>query len=209
MVNEKSLSDSKFWTPGRIIATAAVVGLVATIGYVMFFGSSRTTKQSKVRLPTAGDDSQSGTSSSEATLPDFNIPTIDGRTIRFSDYRGKVLVVDFWATWCKPCRQETPELVRIANQFGPRGVEVLGLHIDDRGRSSHDKIKEFIRQFGISYTVGLATDDMFITYLGREDDSIPQTLVFGKDGRLVAHLIGYDPSSPELDRAVNQALGSI
>jgi hypothetical protein len=88
-------------------------------------------------------------------------------------------------------------------------VEVLGLHIDDRGRSSHDTIKEFITQFGVSYTVGLATDEMFITYLGREDDSIPQTLVFGRDGRLVAHLIGYDPSSPELDRAVYKALGGI
>ena len=208
MVKENSI-DSKFWTPGRIIASVAVVALVTTIGYVMFFGSSRTTKQSNVRLPEAGDASRSGGSGSEAALPDFNIPTIDGRTIRFSDYRGKVLVVDFWATWCPPCRQETPALIRIANQLGPRGVEVLGLHIDDRGRSSHDTIKEFIQQFGIPYTVGLATDDMFITYLGREDDSIPQTLVFARDGRLVAHLIGYDPSSPDLDRAINQALGSI
>jgi thiol-disulfide isomerase/thioredoxin len=208
MVKENSI-DSKFWTPGRIIASVAVVGLVTTIGYVMFFGSSRSTKQSNVRLPEGGDASEAGRSGSEAALPDFNIPTIDGRTIRFSDYRGKVLVVDFWATWCPPCRQETPALVRIANQLGPRGVEVLGLHIDDRGRSSHEAIKEFIQQFGIPYTVGLATDDMFITYLGREEDSIPQTLVFGRDGRLVAHLIGYDPSSPDLDRAINQALGSI
>jgi len=66
-----------------------------------------------------------------------------------------------------------------------------------------------MKQFGIPYTVGLATDDMFVAYLGREDDSIPQTLVFGRDGRLVAHLIGYNPSSPELDRAVNLALGDI
>jgi thiol-disulfide isomerase/thioredoxin len=208
MVEEKAVSDSKFWTPGRIIASAAVVGLVATIGYVMLFGGPRETKESKARLP-AADAPVGGISGSEEALPDFTIPTMDGRTIRFSDYRGKVLVVDFWATWCPPCRQETPALVRIANQLGPRGVEVLGLHIDDRGRSSHDTIKEFIRQFGVSYTVGLATDEMFITYLGREDDSIPQTLVFGRDGRLVAHLIGYDPSSPELDRAVYKALGSI
>src|SRR5262250_1600765 len=182
MVNENPTSDSKFWTPGRIVASAVVVGLVATIGYVAFFGSSRTTKQSNLRLPAAGDASVGNTGGSKAVLPDFNIPTIDGRTIRFSDYRGKVLVVDFWATWCPPCRQETPALVRIANQLGPRGVEVLGLHIDDRGRSSHDTIRSFIRQFNIPYTVGLATDDMFVAYLGREDDSIPQTLVFGRDG---------------------------
>jgi len=208
MAEEKVVSNSKLWTPGRIIASAVVAGLVASIGYFMFFGTPRTTRNSKIRLP-GGGASEAAPAGSEATPPDFKIATIDGRTIRLSDYRGKVLVMDFWATWCPPCRQETPALVKIATQLGPRGVEVLGLHIDDRGRSSHDAIKDFMKQFGISYTVGLATDDMFISYLGREDDSIPQTLVFGRDGRLVAHLIGYDPSSPDLDQAVNQALGSI
>jgi len=209
MASENGGSDSKMWTPGRIIASAVVVGLIASIGYYMFFPGSRTAKESKLALPTAGAHPESGTASPEAAPPDYQIPTIDGRTIRLSDYRGKVLVMDFWATWCPPCRQETPALVRIANELGPRGVEVLGLHIDDRGRSSQETIKGFMKQFGVSYTVGLATDDMFIAYLGREDDSIPQTLVFGRDGRLVAHLIGYDPSSPDLDRAVSQALGSI
>lgn len=200
---------SKLWTPGRIVASVVVAVLVASIGYFMLFGRSRTARESNVRLPSAGEPSGPTVTSSEATLPDFNIPTIDGRTIRFSDYRGKVLVVDFWATWCPPCQLETPALVRIANQLGPRGVEVLGLHIDDRGRSSQSAIRGFMNKYGVSYTVGLATDDMFVAYLGREDDSIPQTLVFGRDGRLVKHLIGYDPASPELDRAVNLALGSI
>jgi thiol-disulfide isomerase/thioredoxin len=194
---------SKLWTPGRIVATAVVVALVASVGYITFFGSSRSARNSKAEIP------RSGATGAEATPPDFAIPTIDGRTIRLSDYLGKVLVVDFWATWCPPCRQETPELVKIANQFGPRGVEVVGLHIDDRGRSSPETIRDFAKQFGIPYTIGLATDDMFIAYLGREEDSIPQTLVFGRDGKVVAHFIGYDPSSPELDEAVRQALGSL
>jgi thiol-disulfide isomerase/thioredoxin len=204
MSEQNATSDAKFWTPGRIIASAVAAGLVASIGYVMFFGSSRSTRSSKVEIPRAGTAGDS-----EAMPADFNIPTIDGRTIRLSDYRGKVLVVDFWATWCPPCREETPALVKIANQFGPRGVEVLGLHIDDRGRSSQEAIRDFVKQFGIPYTIGLATDDMFIAYLGREDDSIPQTLVFGRDGKVVAHFIGYDPSSPELDQAVEQALGGL
>jgi thiol-disulfide isomerase/thioredoxin len=208
MASENAGSDKRLWTPGRIIATAVVGGLIASIGYFTFFGGSRTIN-SKIRLPETGGTPRPAPSGSEATLPDFNIPTIDGRTIRFSDYRGKVLVVDFWATWCPPCQQETPALVKIANQFGPRGVEVLGLHIDDRGRSSQESIRAFVKQFGISYTVGLASDDMFIAYLGSEDDTIPQTLVFGRDGRLVAHLISYNPSSSELERAVYQALGAI
>jgi thiol-disulfide isomerase/thioredoxin len=204
MPEENTASASKLWTPGRIIATVVVAVLVASIGYVMFFGTSRSTRNSKLLVPGAG-----ATSRSEAKPPDFAIPTLDGRTIRLSDYLGKVLVVDFWATWCPPCRQETPALVKIANQLGPRGVEVVGLHIDDRGRSSPETIRDFAKQFAIPYTIGLATDDMFIAYLGREEDSIPQTLVFGRDGKVVAHFIGYDPSSPELDQAVQQALGSL
>jgi len=204
---EENASDTRLWTPGRIVASAVVVGLICSIGYVMFSGGSRSAKKSKVRLPEAAGAAETPPSEAEVTLPDFKIPTIDGRSINLSDYRGKVLVIDFWATWCGPCRKETPALVRIANQLGPRGVEVLGLHIDDRGRSSQQTIKDFIRQFGVSYTIGLASDEMFVTCLGREDDTIPQTLVFGRDGRLVAHLIGYDPSSPELDRAVFQAVG--
>jgi hypothetical protein len=74
-------------------------------------------------------------------------------------------------------------------------------------KSSADDIRKFIDHYGIDYTVGLATDDMFTSYLGRDDDTIPQTLVFGRDGRLIKHLIGYDRSGGKaLDEAVNQAL---
>src|SRR6185369_13545007 len=119
---------------------------------------------SKVMLPgTPVSDSRS-----YIVPPDYDVPTIDGRTVKLSDYRGKVLVVDFWATWCPPCRQETPQLARIAKENQARGVEVLGMHIDDRGRSTPQAIRKFIDDFGINYTVGLATDDMFTAYLGTD-----------------------------------------
>ncbi len=139
--------------------------------------------------------------------PAFKIPTIDGRTIRLNDYKGKVIVVDFWATWCPPCREETPKLVSIAKENRARGVEVIGLHIDDNGRSSMEDIRNFMKQYGITYTVGLASDEVFVGYLGTEDDTIPQTLVFDRSGRLIKHLIGFSPDhSRELDEAINQAL---
>jgi len=202
MGGESEPSDPGMWSPGRIIATVVVAVLVATVGYMML-SSGR-------RVAAVPDVAIEGNPSVEAknTLPDFTIPTIDGRTIKLSDYRGKVLVVDFWATWCPPCRDETPHLVRIARENGPRGVEVVGLHIDDKGKSSQDQIKEFAKTYRIPYTVGLASDDMFIAYLGREEDTIPQTLVFGRDGKLVAHFIGYSKSdSRALDDAVNRAIG--
>lgn len=191
--------QTTLWTPGRIIATLAVVALIATVVYMLL---SPHETESSVALP--------GTtvSSSSTRVPsDFSISTIDGRTIKLSDYRGKVLVMDFWATWCPPCRQETPQLARIARENRNRGVEVVGLHIDDRGRSSSEDIRKFIDHYGITYTVGMATDDMFIGYLGTTDDTIPQTLVFGRDGKLIKHLVGYGESHRKaLDEAVNKAL---
>jgi thiol-disulfide isomerase/thioredoxin len=198
-------SDLAMWTPGRIIATAVVGVLVATVGYFMF-------SSGRSRVSAVPDVSIAGKAAEQVknSLPDFTIPTIDGRSIKLSDYAGKVLVVDFWATWCPPCRDETPHLARIARENGPRGVEVVGLHIDDRGKSSQQQIRDFAKTFGVPYTIGLATDEMFIAYLGRDEDTIPQTLVFGRDGKLKAHLVGYgERESKALDDAVNRALGGI
>src|SRR5215510_8865180 len=196
--------DTKdFWAPGRIIATVIVVALIATVCYTLLTAHSGEKSDSKLVLPGTSVSSQGA-----ASIPaDFEIRTIDGRAIKLSDYRGKVLVMDFWATWCPPCRQETPQLARLASENRGRGLEVIGMHIDDRGRSTPEAIRKFIDHYGITYTVGLATDDMFISYLGTEDDTIPQTLVFGRDGRLIKHLIGYSPShGKELDEVINEAL---
>jgi len=191
-----------FWTAGRLIATGVVAVLIAGLGYTLLSPHPDERADSKVVLP--------GTpvSNPASKVPaDFDIRTFDGRTIKLSNYRGKVLVMDFWATWCPPCRLETPQLARLARENRDRGLEVIGMHIDDRGRSSSEDIRKFIDNYGITYTVGLATDDMFTSYLGTEDDTIPQTLVFGRDGRLVKHLSGYSQSHGKLlDEAVNQAL---
>ncbi|MEK6286294.1 MAG: TlpA disulfide reductase family protein [Acidobacteriota bacterium] len=199
----ESNTQPTLWTPGRIIATLVVVVLIATIGYTLLTAHPDEKADSMVVLP--------GTSvsnpASKIVLADFDVRTVDGRTIKLSDYRGKVLVMDFWATWCAPCRLETPQLARLARENRDRGLEVIGLHIDDRGRSSPQDIRKFIDNYGITYTVGLATEEMFTSYLGTEDDTIPQTLVFGRDGRLIKHLSGYSQShGKELDEAVNQAL---
>jgi len=196
-------TEPTLWTPGRIIATVIVAAMIATLGYTLLTGHPSEKVDSRVALP--GTPISNG--SSTRVPADFDVRTADGRTIKLSGYRGKVVVIDFWATWCPPCRQETPQLARLAKENRNRGLEVIGMHIDDRGKSSPEAILKFINDYSIDYTVGLATDDMFTSYLGRDDDTIPQTLVFGRDGRLIKHLIGYDPSGGKaLDEAVNLAL---
>ena len=204
-----------FWTPGRIIATVIVGALIATMGYTLFSTSHDDGEVvSKVVLPQpTADAAPVSEKSSNAAAPvmpeDYEIPTASGDKIKLSGYRGKVLVLDFWATWCPPCREEIPQLVRIAREQKDRGVEVVGLHIDDNGRSSPEAIQKFIRQFNINYTVGFATDDIFIAYLGEEETAIPQTLIFDRNGKVVTHLIGYDSShARKLDQAINKALAN-
>jgi thiol-disulfide isomerase/thioredoxin len=204
-MSETSADENEVrWSPGRIIATVVVVAIVATLGYTFFAGHSELKTNSNVVLPGAAVDP-----TGKSVPPDFQVATLDGRSFKLSEYRGKVLVVDFWATWCGPCRQEIPQLVRIAHQNRDRGVEVVGLHIDDNGRSTPEAIRSFIAQYDIPYTVGLATNEMFIAYLGDEEDAIPQTLIFDRKGQVIGHFIGYsEGDARRLDEIVNRAIAA-
>lgn len=130
----------------------------------------------------------------------------DHRQQRLANYAGHVVVLDFYATWCQPCREEVPHLIQLQKQYGARGLRVVGLNVG--GADDRAKVPGFIKEFGITYQLGFPDEQMVNLYLS-DDDRIPQTFVFDRDGRLVKRFVSYGADMPaELERTVQTALAS-
>src|SRR5215210_2799082 len=127
----------------------------------------------------------------------------DGRRVRLEDLRGQVVVLDFWATYCPPCREEIPHLVRLQKQYGPKGFKVIGLNVG--GEEDRPKIPDFVKLYGIQYQLAEPDSETVSLFFGA-DDSIPQTFVLNRQGRLVRHFVGYDSGvASELEAVDNAA----
>lgn len=124
--------------------------------------------------------------------------------MKLSDYPGQVVVLNFYATWCPPCREETPHLVALQKRFGPQGLHIVGLNVG--GPDDRDEVPGFAREFGIPYPLGFPDAEFTETYLS-DNDSIPQAFVFDRRGHLAKRFIGYDETIPaELERVIQSAL---
>lgn len=110
----------------------------------------------------------------ELTLKDIN-----GRYIRLSDYRGKVILINFWATWCPPCRKEIPDLIKLQREYGSHGLQVIGVTYPPQKLG---EVRRFVRRAKVNYPVGLGTNDTKLLFSTSE--ALPLTIVIGKDGAI-------------------------
>ena len=111
--------------------------------------------------------------------PDFKLETLDGKTLTLAAYKGKVILLNFWATWCGPCRAEIPDLIALQNKYKDR-LQILGLVVDD---DDEDAIKTFVSEFGINYPVAIATNELRLQYGGIS--ALPTSFVLDGEGRIV------------------------
>lgn len=140
-----------------------------------------------------------------ASLLDTPLTTIDGKSLKFSDYKGKVVVVNLWASWCGPCRIETPELIQMSKEFKAQGVEFVGL--TTKGNDPDvEPIKEFVREQQVPYKT-VWDDGRFagpLTQAVRARAVIPQSFVLLRDGSIYKHFEGF--SQAETPRKLRQAI---
>jgi thiol-disulfide isomerase/thioredoxin len=126
-------------------------------------------------------------SSAKTPAPGWKLTDLNGRNVSFSDFRGKVVILDFWATWCVPCRVEIPHFVELQKQYGAKGLAVIGVSLDEQGP---DVVKRFVKQFEVNYSMVIGNEKMAEKYGGIV--ALPTTFVIDRQGRIVSQHIGYD-----------------
>jgi thiol-disulfide isomerase/thioredoxin len=200
----------KFWTPLRIVSTVIVLSLLAAFGV----SSCNSNDGGVSNAPVSSGKSSAPPNTVGAGLNSLppNVLTAEmkaasGSPIKLSDYSGKVLLVNLWATWCGPCRMETPELVKLHKEFESRGVEMFGLSTEPP-EASAQQVLDFVREYNVDYHIGWATHDVAVTLMqGR--DSIPQSFIIARDGRITKRFIGFSPAIlPQLRQALEDALAA-
>src|SRR6267143_3321115 len=199
MKKSKKIESAKpLWTPARIAFTILVLSLIEAFGISSCSSSDEKRVAPAPVVRNNGSAPQPVAPAAPApmvTLPtsitDAELKAVTGAPIKLSTYNGKVLLVNLWATWCGPCRLETPELVKLHKEFRSQGLEVVGLSTENPDASA-DSVRLFVHNFEVDYRIGWATPEVAIALMqGR--DAIPQSFVISRSGRVVKRFIGFNP----------------
>ncbi len=183
-MREQRLGLAKIAMLGALtLVIAALLGWTAT--------SSKSVLQAGAQVKQEGKRNQA---------PDFSLRDSDGRTVHLSDYKGKVVVLDFWATWCGPCKVEIPWFTEFERSKKDQGFAVLGVAMDEDGWSA---VKPFLKDLNVNYRVVLGDDKTTELYGGIE--ALPTTYLIDREGRIAATHIGLTPRK-EFENAIDQLL---
>jgi len=165
-------------------ALAATIGLALIVGSLFNFNFMM---REKPKLLLHLDTPQANPRPADEGL-DFSAPGLDGNKINLSHYRGHPVIVDFWATWCGPCRRQIPELVALYKKYNKsRGLVIIGVSCDLIQGEGLRAVAPFVAEFRINYPIALA-DEQLVDSMGVE--AIPTTLFLGPDGKIISRIVG-------------------
>lgn len=168
-----------------------VVALVVALGiYVGYHKARRPSASLTPRLLQSGP------------APDFSLQSLDGKTMRLSDFRGKAILLNFWATWCGPCKIEMPWFVDLQKEYGSQGLQIVGVAMDD---ASKEDIAKFAKDMGVNYPILIGKESVGDEYGGVP--ALPESFLIARDGKIVDRIIGLRGKA-EIEDAVKKALDS-
>lgn len=143
------------------------------------------------------------TASPIASIPEYQAPLLDGKPFQLPDPQGRVLLLNVWATWCAPCRDEIPELKELQKQYQDRKFDVIGISVDEKPQEA--TVRSFARDYAINYPVVLDPYGRMAQIL--ESFALPTSALIDRSGKVVWYKVGrVDPRDPEFRRALNAAL---
>src|ERR1022692_3826875 len=134
-----------------------------------------------------------------SVAPDFSLMDLNRQPLDLANYRGKIVLLDFWATWCTPCRGEIPHFVEFQDKYRDQGLQVIGISMDDGPKP----VREFYQQFKMNYPVALGTEKLAQAYSGIL--GLPVTFLIGRDGQIAAKYVG-EVQMPVLEQEIKSLL---
>jgi len=173
--------------PLALVVVAFVVALMLYVGLHMARRSGRGSTPRITRSTVA---------------PDFSLESLEGKTMRLSDFRGKAVLLNFWATWCGPCKIEMPWFVELQQKYGSQGLQVVGVAMDD---ASKEDIAKFAKDMGVNYPVLIGKEAVGDSYGGIP--ALPETFFIGRDGKVVDKILGLRGKA-EIEDAIKKALNT-
>jgi thiol-disulfide isomerase/thioredoxin len=180
---------------------AIVLTIVALVVAAMIYSGARNSRASGASSGVVdGPDSALQGDLKGKMAPNFELATLDGGKMRLSDLKGKAVVLDFWATWCVPCKIEMPWFVELQKQYGPEGLAIVGVAMDD---ASNEDIAKFAKELGVNYPILRGKEAVGEAYGGLP--GLPTTFFIGRDGVIVSQDAGL-VSRKQIENNIKAAL---
>ncbi len=170
-----------------------ILFFVGALVAVMLFAGIRTARNSRANGPANGQ-------LMGATAPDFDLEALDGKSLKLSSLRGKAVLLNFWATYCGPCKVEMPWFVELQKEYGPQGFQIVGVAMDD---ASTEDIAKFAKEMGVNYPILLGKEAVGLSYGGV--NVLPTTFFLDRNGKVIAREFGLQSRSVFVDH-IKEAL---
>ena len=131
------------------------------------------------------------------TAPDFSLEDLSGNMVSLKQYRGHIVLMDFWATWCPPCRKSIPELISLQNKYRDQKLVILGISMDNPEQVNNSSLLDFKEKTKINYSILRASLKVIQDYFGKERIAIPTMFVISREGEIADKHVGFVPEAVE------------